>query len=963
MWLISSEEVLSISNGQVRSPELFLRTGQPTDDGLFSYTIFGMTPSERFSRFGHIELNIDCFTPHFFELLGKAYRKEIDHIMSLKPYKIDKDGIQLLQEDDGSGCLYGLVPLTKNIDRLPRKDTLSSNDLFRMLDKFGVSRCVINRILVIPAGFRDFVTTKQYPEINLLYSRLIRLCSSVNTLDPKAVSRMSCSVQNLLQSIYHLIESMISKKRGLIRSAILGKRMDFSGRAVATIDPSIRPDEIGLPLKIAVKIFEPWILHHISNTMNLPHERVLLNLDKISKGQKVDRTFIKNVETFLGSLDRYVIIKRDPDLHRLSTRPYKFRIVHDDTIHASPFICSGHGLDFDGDTLSVYCPLSEEAQQELKEAFDKSVWHPGALGYDISLDISHEYKGALVLLTCDPIDANFEFHQPTVVNGVKTTEGRKRIYEILVEYFKDLDFNKVNCLITKDLLTYLIFSYDLPPKKIVDLFYDIQKLLTEVLIKCTTALDLNHLMLSEKFREQAQKISNIPDDLEKYKEQDKLYKQVLEEIKRRDELLYIMIENGVFKKDQILQMIGCKGMVTIGNTVHFVPSSFASSLSPTQVFTASYGSRSGIVRRTLSTSISGYLDRKLRYALASVEIDPDIEYCGTVKRLELDLTPDLFKKLQRRYIITSGRKLTVLSVDDKDLIGKKIELFTPIYCKSERLCVRCCGDIYRFLGTRLIGAVASRSIGERMTQNLLKAFHVGGIVSLKKIDFFEDVERNTGLSRQEIEKFLTTTDGNSFQAKKDCVIELEKDSYSVTLLKRGEPQYSTMLIFKIEDMEIVYSYDVVIHPPRSVTRSDRTYRLSYKEGDTIFETSYLKSDAELSVRRLLAAVEGRTKVASEKQLYNLILDLTKDLGTVSSLYYEILISQIMRSSNDPSKPWRLDQSSIPEFVSIKSIPYLESPLRALQFENFGKSITNILTHSGIERRSFIDRLGYIENSE
>ncbi len=173
--------------------------------------------------------------------------------------------------------------------------------------------------------------------------------------------------------VFKSLTDMLSGKEGIFRKNLLGKRVDYSGRSVITVGPSLKLDECGLPLYIAVKIFTPFIIGKLieRKIVYTPKQAEKLIKDEAPISLKILEEVIK---------DKYVLLNRAPTLHRLSIEAFKIRLMPGKTIRLHPLVCPAFNADFDGDQMAVHLPLSEEAQNEAKNliAADKNVLKPSS---------------------------------------------------------------------------------------------------------------------------------------------------------------------------------------------------------------------------------------------------------------------------------------------------------------------------------------------------------------------------------------------------------------------------------------------------------------------------------------------------------------------------------------------------------------------------------------------------------
>ncbi|MFH1377376.1 MAG: DNA-directed RNA polymerase subunit beta' [Planctomycetota bacterium] len=155
------------------------------------------------------------------------------------------------------------------------------------------------------------------------------------------------------------LTDMIKGKQGRFRENLLGKRVDYSARSVIVIGPDLRLDECGLPKKIALTLFQPFIIRKLK-------ERGYADTIKSAKRMLENRA--PEIWDVLDEViqNHPVLLNRAPTLHRLGIQAFYPKLVEGDAITIHPLVCSGFNADFDGDTMSVHLPLSLEAQVEAR---------------------------------------------------------------------------------------------------------------------------------------------------------------------------------------------------------------------------------------------------------------------------------------------------------------------------------------------------------------------------------------------------------------------------------------------------------------------------------------------------------------------------------------------------------------------------------------------------------------------
>ena len=162
--------------------------------------------------------------------------------------------------------------------------------------------------------------------------------------------------KRLLKSLADILKG----KQGRFRANLLGKRVDYSGRSVIVVGPNLKMSECALPKKMALELFKPFVIKKIldkelaynvrgaSRLIDTETPEVWASLEEVVK-------------------DKVVMLNRAPTLHRLGIQAFKPLLIEEDVIRLHPLVCSAFNADFDGDTMAVYLPLSNKAQEEAKK--------------------------------------------------------------------------------------------------------------------------------------------------------------------------------------------------------------------------------------------------------------------------------------------------------------------------------------------------------------------------------------------------------------------------------------------------------------------------------------------------------------------------------------------------------------------------------------------------------------------
>src|SRR5471030_3470421 len=155
------------------------------------------------------------------------------------------------------------------------------------------------------------------------------------------------------------LSDMLKGKQGRFRQNLLGKRVDYSGRSVIVIGPELKLNQCGLPKKMALVLFEPFIIRRLKE---LGYVHTVRSAKKMIERQTPEVWDILEEVT----KGHPVLLNRAPTLHRLSIQAFEPQLIEGEAIRIHPLVCTAYNADFDGDQMAVHVPLSVEAQMEAR---------------------------------------------------------------------------------------------------------------------------------------------------------------------------------------------------------------------------------------------------------------------------------------------------------------------------------------------------------------------------------------------------------------------------------------------------------------------------------------------------------------------------------------------------------------------------------------------------------------------
>jgi len=262
------------AEGPIISPQIFIgKTHAFHPQGIMSEDVFGLDGSpDRSKTSSWVDLNCEIIHPALYDIISKRIEKKIPKIISGDIIcSIAADG-RLTEDPDGD--IDGFVKLIQNIDKIKfYEGDETRNKLIKMLyNNIKNKIFFMSQLIIIPPAYREIMIPediRENPEIgelNTLYRKIIIQSNQVKNVSGPLYDILSYKMQLLIRDIYEFTRIKTSKKEGMIRKLMLGKRVDFSARAVITPNPTLKIGTVGLPFKITCGIFEPHLIYGLINS-------------------------------------------------------------------------------------------------------------------------------------------------------------------------------------------------------------------------------------------------------------------------------------------------------------------------------------------------------------------------------------------------------------------------------------------------------------------------------------------------------------------------------------------------------------------------------------------------------------------------------------------------------------------------------------------------------------------------
>jgi len=452
------------------------------------------------------------------------------------------------------------------------------------------------------------------------------------------------------------IADYLKGKRGRFRQNLLGKRIDYSGRSVIVIGPDLRLHQCGLPKKMALELFKPFVISELIK------REYVHNIRSANRFIEADRAEVWDIlENIIK--DAHVLLNRAPTLHRLGIQAFQPVLIEGRAIQLHPLVCSAFNADFDGDQMAVHVPLTEEAKTEARERMlsSKNLLKP-ATGNSITTPTMDMVWGAFhvtymtkedgpikMFSTVEEAKIAYDLRKITLKQPIKIQVNKnelgKKIKEETFEtclgrvLFNNLLPDKIpfyNEVIDKKKMAAIVqlclefYGFD-ETAEVLDAIKDFG---FKQLTKSGYSWGMGDLPEVKGKGELVQKgLKSVEEVQVQYEEglltNDERYSKIIETwTKIKDEVtaqsqnvlpdggpVFTMISSGARGSwGQLTQMLGMKGLVTnpAGQIIELpVKANFKEGFTALEYYISTHGTRKGLSDTALRTANAGYLTRRL----------------------------------------------------------------------------------------------------------------------------------------------------------------------------------------------------------------------------------------------------------------------------------------------------------------------------------------------------------------
>ena len=518
------------------------------------------------------------------------------------------------------------------------------------------------------------------------------------------------------------LSDMIKGKQGRFRQNLLGKRVDYSGRSVIVVGPTLKLHQCGLPKKMALELFKPFVFGRLQN----------MELATTIKGAK---RMVEREEPVVWDIlaevirEHPILLNRAPTLHRLGIQAFEPILIEGKAIQLHPLVCKAYNADFDGDQMAVHVPLTLESQLECRALMmaSNNILSPSNgrpiidPSQDVVLGIYYMTKSKLnalgegsVFADVDEVKRAYDSKQVDLQAIIKcrisnqdgsnelveTTVGRTILWGVVP---KEIPFEKVNKPLNSKAISDLIntsYRYSglkatvIFSDKIKNLGYDYSTISgSSICVEDCVIPDNKESIISQAQNEvkeiEAQYSSGLVTQGEKYNKVIDIWSRANEAVasslmetiskdkvvnSEGDEVdedsfnsVFMYLDSGARSSPaQVRQLAGMRGLMAKpdGSIIETpITANFREGLTVLQYFTSTHGARKGLADTALKTANSGYLTRRL------VDVAQDLvirEFdCGTEDGLELRTIIDGGEVVQSLSERILGRVLAA-DIESKD---------------------------------------------------------------------------------------------------------------------------------------------------------------------------------------------------------------------------------------------------------------------------------------------------------
>jgi DNA-directed RNA polymerase subunit beta' len=815
---LTDKGVLALSNGEIKDPGRVLRgkDAKELEKGLFDPQITGGLPDPnepgKGLKWSHIHLAEPMPNPVFVGtpqkpgpavvLTGLKFQEFEDVVKGKKQIDGKTGGEAIKHLLDKIDVKKDLEDLRKELPNLRESKLNHANrkaKYLRALDNLKMKPSeayIMNEVPVLPPVFRPIVPmpdgSLRFDDINHLYKSL----GIVNNKLKDQIKDLPESDQPLREEMWDILKASMgtgsipqyesnrelrgildtiagpNPKQGFFQNRIMKRRQDLSMRSTIIPEPAMHLDYVGIPKSAALELYKPFVLRELHKT----GKSRLQAIKDLKEETPAAWSALENVVE-----ERPILLKRDPALHKYSFMAFKPKLVDGKAIRIHPLVTAGYNADFDGDTMSAFVPLTDDAVRESYKMFPSNnlfsstnagIMHAPDQESLLGLHLLSKWgeKSNKTFSTYEQARKAYDQgklspNEVIKVGGKDTTLGRLMIAKQLPREFSKMGdlLHNSDVVIAKrsgegklglhDILTEIAKKNPKDYANTVDRLKDIGN---DYSYQAGFSISLNDLGVNKEVRDQvlskadreASKILNspIPDKDKKLVDvYDKATKELEDKLKHtfKNNNLFTMVDSGARGKWSQFRQMNIAPMLMQDASGKVIPNpvrkSYSEGLDVGDYWTALHGARMGTLQRAEGTSEPGRLTKEI-INLVIPELVSNKE-CGSSDGVAMSIgEDDVHDRYLAKPISVGGRTLgrnTLVTPDITAQLKKnkvdRIVVRSPLKCTNPNgICAKCYGlnenGREHEIGTN-IGVIAGHSLGEPAMQLAMDSFHTGGVAS------------------------------------------------------------------------------------------------------------------------------------------------------------------------------------------------------------------------------------------
>ncbi len=778
---MTDAKVLASSNGAIKDPTVVTANDlKPEKGGLFDPAVTGGIGGEHWA---HIELPEPIVHP----LMAKAAASVLD-IPEKDLAKLSEGGLGLLDGKlvdpttkgaktggEAVRALLGAVDVEAELKKIgieygatrsaAKRDKLIKRRRFlealKTLKLTPADAYTMKYVPVIPAKFRAV-----YPlpdgSLNVSdpihgYREVLMVANALRDMKTMGLDRtkltalrrdLSGAVAGLVGTQEPLTRSAhfkgflaavkgASNKSGFFQGRVMSRPQDLSARSTIIPDPKFGLDQVGIPEKMALTIYKPFVVRRL---VGLGHKPI----DAREMVEKGDPTALAALAAEVK--ERPVILNRAPSLHKFNVMGFKPTLIQGEAIKINPLVVSGYNADFDGDTMGVHVPITEAARKEVLEKMlpSKNLFSPAndrvvnqptmemVLGlYLMSNPVGTPVKAASLADVVRGYMAKKHAVNAAFTVGAKTVcAGQAILNQALPEYAR------IEGPMTKKVMSATIEKVARrDPKAAADVLNKLKDLGNHYVTEIGFSVSLRDLAIDTKHRDAIlDRAVTRAKTIGFSQASNEAAKSISTMVHADHANRFVVMSTGSgalsSKAGSVNRLVATPVAVTDhkGDAIPVqIRKSYAEGHDLGSYWATLPGARKGMMDKGLSTADTGYLTKRLVQANIDTVVS-EID-CGTTRGVTL---PADNNDIIGRFMVGGRLAGKLITPEIARTLKGTVEVRSPLTCMAKRgICSKCFGlnengQLYP-VGYHL-GVLAAQTIGEPSTQLSLKAFHVGGAV-------------------------------------------------------------------------------------------------------------------------------------------------------------------------------------------------------------------------------------------